>query len=148
MRGLSSKYPDDLDAATLYAESIMNLKPWKYWTADGKPQEGTGNILQVLESVLERNPQHPGANHYYIHAVEASPEPEKALQSAERLKTLMPAAGHLVHMPAHIQIRTGDYAGAAESNVKAIKADEAYITGTNAQGTYPLMYYTHNYMFL
>jgi tetratricopeptide (TPR) repeat protein len=148
MSALSTKYPDDLDAATLYAESMMNLKPWKYWSADGKPQEGTEHILQVLESVLERNPQHPGANHYYIHTVEASPAPEKALQSAERLKTLMPAAGHLVHMPAHIQIRTGDYAGAAESNMTAIKADEAYIARTDAHGIYPLMYYTHNYMFL
>jgi tetratricopeptide (TPR) repeat protein len=148
MGTLSEKYPDDLDAATLYAESMMNLKPWRYWTADGKPQEGTEHILQVLESVLARNPQHPGANHYYIHAVEASPHPEKALQSAERLKTLVPSAGHLVHMPAHIQIRIGDYAGASESNMKAAKADEAYIARTNAQGVYPLMYYTHNYMFL
>src|SRR5262245_9403895 len=148
MRVLHATYPDDLDAATFYAESMMNLKPWKYWTADGKPQEGTENILQVLESVRLRNPEHTGANQYYIHAVEASPEPQKALQSAERLKTLMPAAGHLVHMPAHIQIRTGDYAGAAESNIRAAKADEAYIARTNAQGMYPLMYYTHNYMFL
>ena len=148
MGTLSAKYPGDLDAATLYAESMMNLKPWRYWTADGKPQEGTEHILQVLESVLARNPQHPGANHYYIHAVEASPHPEKALQSAERLKTLVPEAGHLVHMPAHIQIRIGDYAGASESNMKAVKVDEAYIARTNAQGVYPLMYYTHNYMFL
>lgn len=148
MGALSRKYPDDLDVATLHAESMMNLRPWRYWTTDGKPQEGTERILQVLESVLARDPQNPGANHYYIHAVEASQQPEKALPSAERLKTLVPAAGHLVHMPAHIQIRTGDYAGAAESNSKAAKADEAYLARTNARGVYPMMYYTHNYMFL
>jgi hypothetical protein len=108
MKALSEKYPDDLDAATLYAESGMNLRPWKLWKPDGTPEEGTVEIVATLESVLKRDPMHPGANHYYVHAVEASSAPERALPSAERLKTLVPAAGHLVHMPAHIQIRTGD----------------------------------------
>ena len=92
----------------------MNLRPWKLWTTDGTPDEGTLEIVAVLESVLKRDPTHPGANHYYIHAVEASPHPERALPSAARLETLVPMAGHLVHMPAHIQMRTGDYFGAEQ----------------------------------
>src|SRR5262249_39734389 len=110
MGELARKYPDDLDAATLYAESAMNLKPWKLWSPTGKSAEGTEEILAVLESVLRRNPNHPGANHYYIHAIEASPHPERGLACAQRLATLVPAAGHLVHMPAHIYMRVGDYA--------------------------------------
>src|SRR2546426_10816606 len=121
------RYPDDLDAATLYAESAMDLHPWQLWTSDGKPAEGTEEIVATLESVLRRNPNHVGAIHYYIHAVEASPNPERALAYAPKLPTLMPAAGHLVHMPAHIYERTGDYGSAARSNVEAAKADEAYI---------------------
>jgi tetratricopeptide (TPR) repeat protein len=147
MRKLWEQYPDDLDAATLYAESMMNLRPWQLWTADGKPAEGTEEILNVLESVLNRDPNHVGANHYYIHAVEASPEPERALPSAERLESLVPAAGHLVHMPAHIQMRTGDYKGAAISNDRAAKIDEQYIRTTQAKGVYPAMYYNHNIHF-
>lgn len=148
MKELSRKYPDDTDAAVLYAESLMDLKPWQLWTSDGKPQEGTEEILAVLESVLARDPNHPGANHYYIHAIEASPTPEKGAASAERLKTLVPGAGHLVHMPAHIFIRTGDYNGAVDANAKAARADEAYFARTKAEGVYPLMYYTHNFQFL
>jgi len=148
MRELSRKYPDDLDAATLFAESGMNLNPWKLWSNDGKPAEGTLEIVETLESVLKRDPSHPGANHYYIHAVEASPHPEKALPSASRLQTLVPGAGHLVHMPAHILMRTGDYLAAEKANAEAAEVDRAYIRATGAQGLYPLSYYNHNVHFL
>ncbi len=148
MGALARKYPDDLDAATLYAESAMNLRPWKLWTPDGKPAEGTDEILAVLESVLRRHPDHPGANHYYIHAIEASPYPDRGLPCAQRLQTLVPAAGHLVHMPAHIYMRVGDYAAAARANEQAITADEAYIKSRAVQGVYPMMYYSHNIHFL
>src|SRR5688572_30498844 len=148
MKELSGKYPEDTDAAVLYAESLMDLKPWQLWTSDGKPQEGTEEILRVLESVLVRDPNHPGANHYYIHAIEASPHPEKGAPSAERLRTLVPGAGHLVHMPAHIYIRTGNYNGAIDSNANAARADEAYFARTKPAGMYPVMYYTHNFQFL
>jgi tetratricopeptide (TPR) repeat protein len=147
MKELSARYPDDLDAATLYAESLMNLSPWKLWTADGKPGENTVEIVAVLESVLKRDPQHPGANHYYIHAVEASREPEKALPSAARLETLVPSAGHLVHMPAHIYMRTGSYVAAERANAIAADVDRTYIRTTGAQGMYPMMYYNHNVHF-
>jgi len=147
MRALSRRYPDDLDAATLYAESGMNLNPWKLWKSDGSPAEGTLEIVATLEGVLKRDPMHPGANHYYIHAVEASPDPERALPSAERLKTLVPNAGHLVHMPAHIQMRTGDYLGAEAANAAAAAVDEAYMRETGATGMYHLMYYDHNVHF-
>jgi pimeloyl-ACP methyl ester carboxylesterase len=148
MGALAKAYPDDLDAATLYAESMMNLRPWKLWTHDGKPEEGTLEIVAVLEGVLRRNPNHSGANHYYIHAVEASTTAERALPSAARLGKIAPKAGHLVHMPSHIYIRTGDYAEAAQSNVDAIVADREYIQKTGAQGLYTLMYYNHNIHFL
>jgi tetratricopeptide (TPR) repeat protein len=147
MKALSAHYPDDLDAATLYAESLMNLNPWKLWTPDGKPGEDTVEIVAVLESVLKRDPSHPGANHYYIHAIEASPEPEKALPSAARLETLVPSAGHLVHMPSHIYMRTGSYLAAEKSNAMAADVDRQYIRATGAQGMYPMMYYTHNVHF-
>ena len=148
MRALSRKYPEDLDASVLYAESLMNLRPWQLWTKDGRPAEGTLEIISTLELVLKRDPNHVGAIHYYIHAVEASPNPERALRYAPRLKWLMPAAGHVVHMPAHIYERTGDYAAAAQSNVEAAEADRAYIERTGAEGVYPLMYYSHNLHFL
>jgi tetratricopeptide (TPR) repeat protein len=148
MGELAKRYPDDMDAAVLYAESAMDLRPWKLWTADGKPAEGTEEIVAVLEAVLTRRPNHPGANHYYIHAVEASPHPERALPSAERLKTLVPAAGHLVHMPSHIYIRMGDYEEAARRNDIASKLDLAYIKRSGAKGIYPMMYYSHNLHFL
>jgi tetratricopeptide (TPR) repeat protein len=147
MGELSRKYPDDLDAATLYAESMMDLRPWQLWSADGKPAEGTEEIVAVLESVLKRNPNHPGAIHYYIHAVEASPHPERALAYAPKLPQLMPMAGHLVHMPAHIYERVGDYQSAARSNAEAAAADEAYFKATGIQGYYS-MYYAHNLDFL
>lgn len=147
MGELSRKYPNDLDAATLYAESMMDLRPWQLWSADGKPAEGTEAIVAVLESVLRRNPNHPGAIHYYIHAVEASLRPERALAYAPKLPRLMPMAGHLVHMPAHIYQRVGDYAGAARSNAEAAAADEAFFKATGQQGFYA-MYYAHNLDFL
>jgi tetratricopeptide (TPR) repeat protein len=147
MKAVSEKYPDDLDAATLYAESGMNLRPWKLWKADGAPEEGTLEIVATLESVLKRDPTHPGANHYYIHAVEASRNPERALPSASRLETLVPMAGHLVHMPAHIQIRTGDYLGAEKSNAKAAEVDRTYFRQMGESGMYPVMYYNHNVHF-
>lgn len=148
MKILVKNYPDDLDAATLYAESLMDLHPWQHWTKDGKPQADTEEIVTVLESVLKRNPNHLGANHYYIHAVEASPSPERALNSAKRLETLAPSAGHLVHMPAHIYFRVGDYQGAMRANEQAIAQDDAYIHKYHVQGTYPMMYYNHNVHFL
>ena len=148
MAKLAARYPDDLDAATLYAESMMNLNPWKLWSADGKPAEGTEEIVSVLESVLKRDPNHLGANHYYIHAVEASLHPERALPSAERLAKLAPAAGHLVHMPAHIYSRVGDHSASAHCNTLAVAADKKFLTETRESGVYPMMYYSHNMHFL
>jgi tetratricopeptide (TPR) repeat protein len=148
MSKVAAKYPDDLDMATLYAESAMNLNPWHLWTADGKPADGTEEIVSTLESVLKRDPTHIGANHYYIHAVEASPHPERALPSALRLGQLAPAAGHLVHMPAHIYARVGDHPAAAHCNEVAAAADKKFLAATHEQGIYPLMYYTHNLHFL
>ncbi len=144
MAELVKRYPDDLDAATLYAESMMNLRPWQLWTLDGQPADGTLEIIAVLEGVLRRNPNHTGANHYYIHAVEASKTPERALASAARLGGLAPNAGHLVHMPSHIYLRTGDYDAAVKSNDLAIIADKNYIQKSGASGLYPAMYYNHN----
>ncbi len=147
MADVVRRYPADLDAATLYAEALMDLRPWNYWTKAGKPYPGTGTILAQLERVLAANPNHPGACHYYIHAVEAV-APEKALPCAERLAGLMPGAGHVVHMPAHIYIRVGRYADAIESNVHAAHTDEAYIASEKPSGIYPVGYYPHNYHFL
>ncbi|MGH8563984.1 MAG: tetratricopeptide repeat protein [Gammaproteobacteria bacterium] len=148
MREVVNTYPDDLDAATLFAESLMMLRPWQLWTLDGKPRPGTPELVAVLESVLERDPDHSGANHLYIHAVEASPNLERAIPSAIRLMTLIPGAGHLVHMPGHIFLQTGDYELAATTNVKAAAADKAFVERTGATGMYPLMYSTHNIHFI
>ena len=148
MSKLATRYPDDLDAVTLYAESAMNLNPWRLWTAAGKPAEGTEEIVATLESVLKRDPNHLGANHYYIHAVEASPHPERALPSAARLEKLASAAGHLVHMPAHIYARVGDHPAAAHCNELAVAADKKFLAATHEQGVYPLFYYSHNLHFL
>ena len=148
MGKLSARYPDDLDAATLYAESMMNLNPWKLWAADGKPGEHTEEIVSVLESVLKRDPNHLGANHYYIHAVEASQHPERALPSAARLEKLAPAEGHLAHMPSHIYARVGDHSASARCNAAAMAADRKFLSETNEQGFYRLMYYSHNMHFL
>ena len=149
MRTLSRKYPEDLDAATMYAESLMDLNPWQLWTLDGKPGERTEEIVRVLESVLVRDPNHAGANHYYIHALEASPNPERALASAKRLESLVPNAGHLVHMPSHIYSRTGDFAEAVERNAVAARVDKAYVEEADKSGSlYDLMYHSHNEHFL
>ncbi|HWF88247.1 MAG TPA: hypothetical protein VN659_05410, partial [Pyrinomonadaceae bacterium] len=145
---LHKNYPDDLDAATLYAESMMNLRPWHLWSLDGKPAEDTLEIVATLEGVLRRNPNHSGANHYYIHAVEASTNPDRALPSADRLGKIAPNAGHLVHMPSHVYIRTGDYFQAAKANVDAIAVDREYMTKSGNKGLYPNMYYNHNVHFL
>jgi tetratricopeptide (TPR) repeat protein len=149
MGEVMKKYPEDLDAATLYAESGMNLRPWKLYTKEGKPEEGTEEIVSVLEWVMQRNPNHIGALHYYIHAVEASTKPERAVPAADRLSKLAPASGHLVHMPAHIWIRTGNYARAIQANADAAKVDEHYISCCGPKGGfYPAMYYSHNLHFL
>jgi tetratricopeptide (TPR) repeat protein len=148
MREFVKKYPDDLDGTTLFAESLMMLRPWQLWTLDGKPAPGTLELVGVLESVLRRNPDHPGANHFYVHAVEASPNLERAIPSAMRLMTLVPGAGHLVHMPGHIFLQTGDYELAAKTNINAAAADKAFVERTGATGVYPLMYWTHNIHFI
>ncbi|NGP88510.1 hypothetical protein G3569_09090 [Aliifodinibius halophilus] len=147
MGKLAEKYPNDLDAQTLYAEALMDLHPWNYWKKNGETQPWTPKILKVLESVMKRDPDHPGANHLYIHAVEAE-KPEKALASANRLRTLVPGAGHLVHMPSHIYIRTGDYHQGTLANERAVKADNEYVRQCRQQGIYPLAYVPHNYHFL
>ncbi len=148
MRILQETYPDDLDAATLYAESVMDLRPWNYWTRDGRPYEQTHDIINALDRVLAKNADHPGALHYWIHLWEASNTPEKAEAAADRLLPLAPAAGHLVHMPGHIYQRVGRYSDAMKANQMAILADEDYITQCRAQGLYPLGYYPHNVHFL
>ncbi len=147
MKALVRRYPNDNDAAVLYAESVMDLNPWKFWAPDGTPAEGTQEIVAVLEGVLARQPTHIGANHYYIHAVEASPHPEKAQASAKRLETLAPSAGHLVHMPAHTFIRTGQYLEAARANVAAARADER-LAKPGVDSFYLIGYYGHNLHFL
>jgi hypothetical protein len=147
MREVAHKYPDDPDAATLYAESLMDLRPWALWTIDGQPQPGTLEIVGTLEEVLKKNPNHPGANHYYIHAIEPSPHPERGLAAADRLRTLVPGAGHLVHMPSHIYMRVGRYADASDANTRAIAVDEQYIATAHPDGVYPMMYYPHNIHF-
>jgi tetratricopeptide (TPR) repeat protein len=148
MRTVAQDHPEDADAQVLFAEAMMNLRPWDHWTQDGKPQPGTEEIVTVLERALRKWPNHPGANHYYIHTVEASPDPGRALASADRLGGLMPGAGHLVHMPAHIYERTGRYADGVKANEKGIVADEKFIAARGSDGVYPLMYYNHNIHFL
>ncbi|MDH5626345.1 MAG: tetratricopeptide repeat protein, partial [Nitrospira sp.] len=148
MRALWREYPDDPDAGVLFAEAMMNLRPWDLWTAEGQPKPGTEEIVSTLESLLSRHPDHPGACHYYIHAVEASSTPERALACAERLPGLMPGAGHLLHMPAHIYMRLGRYHDSVERNVHAAHVDREYLAGRNAAGDYATGYYPHNLHFL
>jgi len=148
MRQVVSEFPDDLDAATLFAEAGMNLHPWGLWHVDGTPESGTDEIVSTLESVMKRDPDHLGAIHYYIHSVEASPNPERALAGANKLASLAPNAGHIVHMPAHVYIRTGDYEAAVKTNERAAEVDRAYIKATGVQGIYPMMYYSHNLHFI
>ncbi|MEM7050372.1 MAG: hypothetical protein AAF604_11970 [Acidobacteriota bacterium] len=148
MAALAAKYPEDDDAQSLYAEAVMNTMPWDYWLDGENPKPETAQVLATLEGVLERSPEHPLALHLYIHAVEASSKPERAEAAADRLADLVPGAGHLVHMPAHIYWRVGRYHDAAEANVRAAAVDEAYIAQCNAQGFYPALYYPHNIHFL
>lgn len=148
MRKVHAQFPEDLDIATLYVESMMDLRPWGYWMPDGQPHEGTAEIVALTEDVLRRDPKHPGALHLHIHLLEPTPTPARAEKSADTLLTLMPAAGHMVHMPSHIYQRVGRYADAIKSNQLAIEADEDYITQCRAQGLYPMAYYPHNIHFL
>ncbi len=148
MQEVAKAFPDDLDAQSLYAESMMDLRPWGYWMPDGEPHQGTAEIVSLIESVLERDSHHPLALHLYIHLIEPTETPEKAEVAADRLLTLMPGAGHMVHMPSHIYQRIGRYEDAAKSNELAAMADEDYIAQCNAQGLYPMGYYPHNVHFL
>jgi len=146
MREVHARYPDDLDAATFYAASLMNLSPWNYWTRDGQPRPRTPEIVQTLETIMQRDPRHIGALHYYIHAVE-SVDPDRGVMAADRLRGLTPNAGHLVHMPSHVYMQVGRYAESFDLNAQAAKADEAYIIQCRTQGIYPLGYYPHNLHF-
>ncbi len=148
MEDVWKRFPDDPDAGTLYAESLMVLQPWDFWTSDGTPKGRTRDIEVVLERVLKLNPDHPGACHYYIHTVEASPHPERALPCADRLPGLVPGAGHLVHMPAHVYLRLGRYREAAERNVHAAAVDHDFLEHRKLNGIYPSGYYPHNVHFL
>ncbi|HXV43687.1 MAG TPA: hypothetical protein VEC96_11545, partial [Anaerolineae bacterium] len=151
MRQVAQQYPHDPDALTLFAEALMDVTPWNYWTKEGQPTEYTNEIVTTLESVLKLSPNHPGANHFYIHATEASQTPERAIPSAERLETLVPGAGHLVHMPAHVYWRTGRYQDAFRINEVAIHSDEHTVGGKPDRGVhtlYSLLYYPHNIHYL
>src|SRR5687767_13595976 len=148
MAALVRRYPDDADAATLWADAAMILDAWRLFDHAGRPAAGTEEVIAALEAVLRRAPEHIGAHHLCIHAVEASQTPERALLSADRLAALSPAAGHLVHMPAHIYMRTGDYERAAQSNEWAAKADQQYIERGGLPGIYTAAYYSHNLHFL
>lgn len=148
MAEVAARYPDDLDAASLYAEALMNTMPWNYWVDDVNPRPDTVKVIDNLERVLAADPEHPLALHLYIHAVEASGNPGRAEVAADTLADLVPGAGHLVHMPAHIYWRVGRYHDASEANIRAAKVDEAYIAQCNAQGFYPALYYPHNIHFL
>jgi tetratricopeptide (TPR) repeat protein len=148
MRKAAQRFPDDLNAAALFAGSMMDLRPWDYWTRDGRPHPGTEEIAEVLQSVMRRSPDHPGALHFWIHLMEPTKNPEMAETAADRLLHLVPGAGHLVHMPSHIYVRVGRYRDAAGANELAIRADEGYITQCRIQGFYPVSYYPHNIHFL
>jgi tetratricopeptide (TPR) repeat protein len=148
MGEVAKRHPDDLDAATLFAEALMDTRPWHYWTREGKPEPETPEILAALEGVLAKKPDHVGATHFYIHVTEASPDPTRGVAAADRLRDLVPGAGHLVHMPGHTYLRVGRYADASEVNEKAILADQSYVAQCQAQGVYPLAYVPHNYHFL
>ena len=149
MKGVYDKYPDDADVGTLYAESLMNLHPWDLQDKEGNDKVWTPEIIAILDNIIAAHPKHPGAHHFYIHAVEASSTPDRALPSAALFdQGLVPNAGHLVHMPSHIYIRTGDYNKGTLANIQAIKIDSAYVTACSAQGAYPLAYYPHNQHFM
>jgi tetratricopeptide (TPR) repeat protein len=148
MRTMVAAFPADIDAKAILAESLMNLRPWNYWTPDGVPYAETREAIMLLEQVMKKNPNHPGALHLWIHLWEPTDTPEKAEAQADRLLTLMPGAGHIVHMPAHIYQRVGRYADVIKANELAAKADEDYIAQCRAQGLYPLAYYPHNLHFI
>ena len=148
MRAVARKYPDDFDAQTLFAESLMDTSPWNYWQDDLTPKPSAKEALAVIESVLARVPSHSGADHLYIHLVEAGPHPEKGVPSAERIGKLTPKAGHLVHMASHIYVRVGRYHEAVTVNERASQVDEGYLKKANPTGTYPGGYYPHNVHFL
>ncbi len=149
MGELSAKYPDDLDAAALHAEAMMDLQPWDYYDASGEPKGNTARVVSTLESVMARDPEHAGALHLYVHAVEASPDPSKGVAAADTLRELLPGSGHLVHMPAHIYARVGRWHDAVLANQKAIVADDSYLAICKpGPGVYPLGYVPHNHHFL
>lgn len=147
MGKVHERFPDDTDIAALYAESLMNLQPWDYWTLDGRPKGRIEEVVAVLEHAMRLDPDHPGVNHFYIHAVEASSDADRAVAAADRLTTLVPGSGHLVHMPSHIYIRVGRYGDARRSNVAAVGVDRAYFTKAPDPGMYAV-YYAHNLHFL
>lgn len=144
MRGVWAAYPDDADVGALFAESLMDLRPWDLWSSDGEARPETPEVIETLEAVLGRTPDHPGANHFFVHTMEASPSPERALDAADRLRDRIPGAGHLVHMPAHIDIRLGHYGDAVEANRRAIAADRPWVRS----GGFYTLYRAHNYHFL
>jgi tetratricopeptide (TPR) repeat protein len=148
MREVTRQFPEDLEAATFFADAMMNLRPWNLWTPDGAPQPGTEEIVQTLERVLAREPNHPGALHLYIHAVEASRQPGRAEAAADRLGRLMPGAGHIVHMPSHIYWRVGRYADAVSANAAAVQADLTYFKTGQPSPIYRGLYYPHNIDFI
>ena len=148
MEQVVKRFPDDPEVNLMYAAAVVETRPWDYWTRKDQPHPGIAAALASVEKVIREHPDHPGAHHYYIHMVEATSRPERAVPSADKLESLMPGAGHIVHMPAHIYMRVGRYADAAESNVRAIAADEDYIAECQAQGVYPVGYYPHNIHFL
>src|SRR5687767_8977359 len=148
MRKLAQAFPADLDARTLFAESLMTLRPWNYWSRDGVPYPETRDIETALGQVIAKHPNHPGALHYWVHLWEPTDTPERAEAEADRLLPLMPGAGHIVHMPAHIYMRVGRHADVVKSNLLSVKADEDYIAQCRAQGIYPLGYYPHNIHFV
>ncbi|MBL7859273.1 MAG: hypothetical protein JNM57_16390 [Cyclobacteriaceae bacterium] len=148
MLQLAKKYPTNVEAQTLCADAIMNTMPWDYWEKDGSPKAATAEAKTVLEKTLKQFPNHPGAHHLYIHLVEASPLPEQALPSAQFLENAMPGAGHIIHMPAHIYLRTGQYARSVEVNQRAVKADEEYLANSDNRGMYRFGYYPHNVDFI
>ncbi|MEQ1866707.1 MAG: hypothetical protein ABL996_18880 [Micropepsaceae bacterium] len=149
MRNVAKKYPNDLDAVTLYAEALMDTSPWDYWQADrATPKAGMEDLVPTIEGIIKRDPNHAGALHLYIHAVEASTTPGRAEKAADTLGTLIPGAGHLVHMPTHIYNRIGRYDDGVVWNQKAASADEAYFKATNDRGMYAAMYYVHNLHFV
>jgi tetratricopeptide (TPR) repeat protein len=148
MKHVAEKFPQDGDVSTLYAAAVMDTMPWNYWEKDGSPRPGTADVIKTLEKVIADHPDQPGAHHFYIHMVEASDNPDRAVRSADVLADLMPGAGHMVHMPSHIYLRVGRYADASASNERAIVADEDYLSQCQAQGMYPVGYYPHNTHFL